>query len=296
MSSQHPHLSDVAVEPPDTRGLALSEVGLENVQMMILREGARLPARGRAVVSLDDVHARGIHMSRLFRVLTQMSEREFNWSWLEQSLDQMLESHRGLSNTGDLAVSFELPVLRSALLSDQKGWRTYPVTWRVHAENGNKQFSLSTSVLYSSTCPCSSALSLQDLQAAFAAQFSDGMVPADAVHAWLAQPRGGFPHAQRSEARVELVFAASQLPESPLPYIDLIENALGTPVQAAVKRVDEQEFARLNARHQMFCEDAARKLKAALRERQALEDFRIEVRHFESLHAHDVVARVNKND
>jgi glyoxylate/hydroxypyruvate reductase A len=32
-------------------------------------------------------------------------------------------------------------------------------------------------------------------------------------------------------------------------------------VQTAVKREDEQEFARLNAQHPMYCEDAARRLK-----------------------------------
>jgi len=46
----------------------------------------------------------------------------------------------------------------------------------------------------------------------------------------------------------------------------------------------------------MFCEDAARKLKAALLKRSDVADFSIEVRHFESLHPHDVVAKVKKMD
>ena len=37
-----------------------------------------------------------------------------------------------------------------------------------------------------------------------------------------------------------------------------MEAALGTPVQTAVKREDEQAFARLNGRNLMFCEDAPR--------------------------------------
>ena len=46
--------------------------------------------------------------------------------------------------------------------------------------------------------------------------------------------------------------------------INTLEDELKTPVQAAVKREDEQEFARLNGQNLMFCEDAARKIKALL--------------------------------
>jgi GTP cyclohydrolase I len=47
--------------------------------------------------------------------------------------------------------------------------------------------------------------------------------------------------------------------------IDLVENTLKTPVQAAVKREDEREFARLNGANLMFCEDAGRRLKSRAR-------------------------------
>ena len=86
------------------------------------------------------------------------------------------------------------------------------------------------------------------------------------VHDWLASERGlaATPHAQRSRAdvRVELRPAFDELPLAAL--IDAVEQALGTPVQTAVKREDEQAFARLNAENLMFCEDAARRVAAAL--------------------------------
>ena len=75
-----------------------------------------------------------------------------------------------------------------------------------------------------------------------------------------------------------------------------MEAALGTPVQSAVKREDEQEFARRNAQNLMFCEDAARRLKAKFMNNEKVTDFFFEVRHFESLHPHDVVAQVSKNE
>ena len=49
-----------------------------------------------------------------------------------------------------------------------------------------------------------------------------------------------------------------------MALIDRVEQALGTPVQTVVKREDEQAFARLNGENLMFCEDAARRMAAAL--------------------------------
>jgi GTP cyclohydrolase I len=76
--------------------------------------------------------------------------------------------------------------------------------------------------------------------------------------------------------------------------IDAAEGALKTAVQAAVKREDEQEFARLNASNLMFCEDAARRLKDAFDVDQRIVDYRIEAVHVESLHPHDAVSIVVK--
>ena len=64
-------------------------------------------------------------------------------------------------------------------------------------------------------------------------------------------------------------------------------------MQTAVKREDEQAFAQLNAQNLMFCEDAARRVAAALAEDPRVERFDAQVSHFESLHAHDAVARVS---
>ena len=74
----------------------------------------------------------------------------------------------------------------------------------------------------------------------------------------------------------------------------LIEGALKTPVQTAVKRVDEQEFAKLNGQNLMFCEDSARRLKQALDGQPCYQDFWLRVNHLESLHAHNAVAIATK--
>lgn len=299
MSTKNAKLDDVAVRPPDANlDLTLKEVGLENVQMQVRFDGQRLPARGYASVSLIDRKSRGIHMSRLFKVLTAFSECDLSWEWMQKGLSQMLASHQGLSNAAHLAVNFEMPVLRPALLSLERGWRTYPVEYKLSSIEGVTRASLKLRVLYSSTCPCSASLSRQALQDKFAEDFRSTTVSRSEISDWLnsAAATVATPHSQRSEAVCLFEFAPGEAPQSPLPLIDEMERALGTPAQAAVKREDEQEFARLNAQNLMFCEDAARKLKAAFLQRTDVADFQIEVRHFESLHAHDVVAKVGKNE
>ena len=73
-----------------------------------------------------------------------------------------------------------------------------------------------------------------------------------------------------------------------LSLVDEIEQALGTPVQTAVKRADEQAFAALNGQNLMFVEDAARRIQSA----PGLAGLQpqVFVRHIESLHPHDAVA------
>ncbi|HHZ88662.1 MAG TPA: hypothetical protein EYN61_06615 [Chromatiaceae bacterium] len=76
--------------------------------------------------------------------------------------------------------------------------------------------------------------------------------------------------------------------------IDRVEDVLETPVQTAVKREDEREFARLNGQNLMFCEDAGRTLKSNLEHDDRVKDFWVRVEHHESLHAHNAVSVFTK--
>jgi GTP cyclohydrolase I len=121
-------------------------------------------------------------------------------------------------------------------------------------------------------------------------------VSVDDVTAWLGTQRAiaALPHSQRSHADVTVRLAAG-LVEYPIDrLIDSCESALGTAVQTAVKRADEQEFARLNAEQLMFVEDASRVLAQSLDDVRDVTDYHVRVRHLESLHPHDAVATVVK--
>jgi len=150
---------------------------------------------------------------------------------------------------------------------------------------------------YSSTCPCSAALARQLIQRQFREDFGDrGDVSAEDVLGWLGTENGivATPHSQRSVAQIK-VRLSEDTDSFPLEQlIDVVEDALKTPVQTAVKREDEQEFARLNGQNLMFCEDAARRIQHALNNQVSYQDFWVRVNHLESLHAHNAVSIVTK--
>ncbi|MFC3031079.1 GTP cyclohydrolase FolE2 [Pseudoalteromonas fenneropenaei] len=279
----------------------LEWVGMGNIEVPLTLETKGLApctiaAKADAYVSLDDEQAKGIHMSRLFLALDTLScEQSLTPITLQQLLDQFITSHEGLSQSAKLRLEFELLLRRKSLLSGKQGWKGYPVVINSVLLNGQFKLELTVDVAYSSTCPCSAALARQLIQNAFDAKFKQQELSFEQVKNWLGSTEGivATPHSQRSIAQVKVLLSHNSQEFDIVTLIDLIEATLKTPVQAAVKREDEQEFARLNGQNLIFCEDAARKLKALL-EPLAYSDFSVRVNHYESLHAHDAVAMAVK--
>jgi len=292
-------LPDVA---HDAAALArpLDWVGMSNIALPLRVASAgdtiTVPASVDVSVDLKDANARGIHMSRLYLELQHAFASEtVTPAGLRRVLQTLIDTQGGLSTRARLTLRYEQLLLRSALASEHAGWKRYPVEIEAALIEGHLRLGLRFSVEYSSTCPASAALSRQLNAERFAEDFADARPLSSAVHEWLASERGlaATPHAQRSRAdvRVELRHAFEELPLTAL--VDAVEAALGTPVQTAVKREDEQAFARLNAENLMFCEDAARRVAAALSADPRVERFDAQIAHFESLHAHDAVAAVS---
>jgi GTP cyclohydrolase I len=237
-------------------------------------------------------------MSRLYLLLDQLStEGELSHASLKQLLRDFIDSHSDISDQAFIKFDFEYHLRRESLISRKKGWKAYPVSLTGRYDAGRLSLELSVDVPYSSTCPCSAALARQLIQEAFVDKFADKEVIDKAtMHEWLGSTEGivATPHSQRSTAEVK-VKLAEDLEEFPIvALIDAVEGALKTPVQAAVKREDEQEFARLNGQNLMFCEDASRRLKHQLNQMPIFKDFWLRVNHYESLHAHDAVAIATK--
>ena len=284
-------LPDIAAQTSSAL-LPLEHVGMSGIAQPILLHGQRIATRVSAGVSLDDATARGIHMSRLYLALEVLEVEELTPALLARVLDEFLASHAGLSGCARLEIRGEALLKRPALVSPLAGWKGYPFAIDARLDGNGLEMALEVEIGYSSTCPCSAALARQLIQRRFAADFAGRTLEPGAVLDWLGSSTGilATPHSQRSTATLRVTLGRQA---THLPLVELIERAeaaLGTALQTAVKRADEQAFALANGQNLMFCEDAARRLHTVLLDQPGLDAFELRVVHTESLHAHDAVA------
>ncbi|MBT8071258.1 MAG: GTP cyclohydrolase I FolE2 [Gammaproteobacteria bacterium] len=296
-------MPDIANEEFASVAGKLEWVGMNDIEMPVRIEDDRgnliqSTARVTAYVNLKDPDVRGIHMSRLYLHLDQaFGERPLTPATLRQLLCSFLDSHEGLSDRALIRVDFDYVIRRKALESDNVGWRRYPVSMIGILEGQEFSLEMGLEVLYSSTCPCSAALARQLIQDQFKKDF-DASHPIDfeRVHQWLGTEEGilATPHSQRSAAELRMRLTPTFQMFPIIELIDEVENSLKTPVQATVKREDEQAFALLNGRNLMFCEDAGRRIQTALNADERILDFWARCTHYESLHPHNAVSVITK--
>ena len=270
----------------------LNWVGMGEIALPLLFAGQRVNARADAGVSLDDGGARGIHMSRLYLALQLLETDNLSPSLLQQLLGEFLDSHRDLSRQAHISLRGEALLSRPALVSPLSGWKAGACGVRAGEESWGCHVELQVQVGYSSTCTCSAALARQLIQQRFIEDFANQPLEHQQLLTWLGSTQGilATPHSQRSTATLQ-VRLSPQADQPPLTeLIDRAERALGTALQTAVKRADEQAFALANGQNLMFCEDAARRLHSTLLLQPGLSAFNLRVVHAESLHAHDAVA------
>ena len=293
-------MPDVAADSASSGPLAW--VGMEDILIpmrVATGHGSTQQVIGHvdAFVNLFRDDQRGIHMSRLYRLIDEyLGDTPFDTHALEQLLQAFLQSHHELADRARLRLRFEQALRRKALRSDHHGWRVDPVTIEGTLGPRGLDVTVATTVTYSSTCPASAALARQVARQHFDAHFSSSaQISGSAASAWLGSELGmpATPHAQRSVAHV-WIRPARGAAWDVAALIDRIEASLGTPVQTIVKRQDEQAFALANGRNLMFSEDAARRVQHAHEADDSIADYHIRIVHEESLHPHNAVAHARK--
>lgn len=276
---------------------ALSWVGMEQIDLPVEVAGRPLTAKVNAGINLlsSPEAEKGIHMSRIYLLLDELTQGEITPWVLRHLLGEFLVSHQRSSDRASVEIAGELLLSRKSLTSNHFGWKAYPI--RILAERGEDfAVTIRVGIPYSSTCPASAALSRNLAQQQFQRDFGsrkDG-VSVDEMLAWLGEKgMPGTPHSQRSWAWVSCQLKPDVATLPFLALIDRCEAALGTAVQTVVKRSDEQAFAQANGQNLMFCEDAARRLNKAMLDASFSAAFTLRVEHQESLHAHNAVARIH---
>ena len=296
---------DIANERLKKSSLPIDFVGIRNLEMPVcLKEGLhQVPAVIDIFVSLDDPKARGIHMSRIYRSLHDFFEKEtLSFSAMEKVLKEIIGRQEKISHSGRLKISAKWPKNTKALKSALSGWRYHPFFYQTEFQEKQNitDYILGGEVLYSSTCPCSASLSREVIQQEFQVDFSgdnEKDFTREKVSEWLktGKSQSATPHAQKSRAVFKILVSEQEKDQvSILNIIEEVEQTLGTPVQTAVKRADEMEFARLNGRNMLFCEDAVRRIGELFKSKKHFLDYHVQVRHYESLHPFTVESSLVK--
>lgn len=212
---------------------------------------------------------KGINMGRIMRTFYRFKDDVFYPGKLKEVLEAYKEDLG--SDTAFLKLSFNYPMIKKSLRSDNEGYQYYRVSVEGKLdENDSFLRYMHLDFEYSSACPCSYEL---------------------AEHARETRDVATIPHSQRSVAQITVEL------QDELFIDELVEHcreALQTETQVIVKREDEQAFAEMNGAYQKFVEDAARLLYEVLNEEERIRDFVVRCSHLESLHSHDAVSRICK--
>ena len=110
--------SDLQAEMPST----LQWVGMENIAIPISLHSDEekllaTPAKANVFVSLDKPEAKGIHMSRLHKLINELSVFDCNKDNIEHLLNEIVESQDEIGHQAKI----ELTLNKPALLSDCNG-------------------------------------------------------------------------------------------------------------------------------------------------------------------------------
>ncbi len=260
-------------------GIPIDFVGIHDFRLPIQvkqRDGStqEVMVSVTGTVSLDAAN-RGINMSRIIRSFYKSKDDVFDINKIET----VLRNYQKDLKTFDahILMNFDYyqwvdaPVSRRDDGTKEGGYQYYNITFDCNLDHsGEFKKVMHVDFVYSSACPCSTALS---------------------EHAAYNRGSYGIPHSQRSKARVSIEFNKLIWIED---VLDLCREKLSTETLVFCKRADEQDFALNNGSHAKFVEDAIRLLAEGLNEMKGVNDYKVICSHQESLHSHDAIAVITK--
>ena len=265
--------------------IPIKQVGVENMVVpfqLELREGGFCQLNANVSMRTNlDANTKGISMSRLLLTLKPYLAMPLKHKLIKEILDDL---KREIGSTASyMKFEFRMPVfIKKSIISDHQ----FPIYYDCVFEGQMYQikdvqesgdinhplidkfrFYQGVKIQYASYCPCSAAL-CEDLEKKGAC---------------------GYPHNQRSFADV-LIETVEPNYVWLEDVIELVENNIKTLPYPIIKRVDEQEIARIAAENPLFVEDAIRIISEALNSREDIYDWIVKCIHEESIHTHEAIA------
>ncbi len=257
--------------------LYIHQVGVERVKVpfkMDSRYGGSHELVADVTMTTDlEKDKKGISMSMLLRTLSNYLDRPLKSKLIKQILEEFQKAVETDSKESQIKFLFQLPIHKRAPKSGLVFPQYYNCMFEGRLAKDKFTFFEKVIVQYGSYCPCSASLC--------------GHLKEQGIN--------GFPHAQRAFAEVIVkVVDTSISNESPIVWlediVDVVENSVKTGTYPLLRRVDEQEVARLAGENPMFVEDAIRRIANGLNGMGSLYDWIVKCTHQESIHTSDAIA------
>ena len=255
----------------------IHQVGVQNVKVpfrLDSRYGWSHELVANVTMSTDlGADKKGISMSMLLRTLSNYLDRPLKSRLIRQILEEFETAVETNSKESQLKFEFQLPIHKRAPKSGLVFPQYYDCGFEGRLTPKGFTFFEKVKVQYGSYCPCSASLC--------------GHLKEQGIN--------GYPHAQRAFAEVIVKVTDTSLNLSPPivwleDIIDVVENSVKTGVYPLLRRVDEQEVARLAGENPMFVEDAIRRIANGLDQMGSLYDWIVKCTHQESIHVSDAIA------
>jgi len=280
-------LPDVQKSEPNIK-IPIMQVGVENVEVPFKLEskygGFHEMTANVAIRTSLDADTKGISMSRLLLTLKPYLDLPLKSKLIEEILKKIIENVGPSKTPGAsgayMTFDFRLPINRKSIISDNQ----FPIYYKCRFEGQvydaeitevdkitkkrewYYRFFQGATIQYASYCPC-------------------------AAEVFSVLNSKGFPHNQRSYAHVMVEINTYGKQYIWLEdIIEAVEGGIPTLPYPVIKRVDEQEIARVAGENPMFVEDAIRSISSSLDNIDGVIDWIVKCSHEESIHTSEAIA------
>lgn len=252
---------------PDVQGRSdLRQVPIQHVGVKSLRYPLSVEVAGKlqptvGTWSLDvavSAAQKGAHMSRLIAWLDAL-DRPLNDQVLREEIDALLDLLQ--ADAGRIEVSFPFFIRKAAPVSGLQSLMEYDACWIAERRDGVTTLTMQARVPVKSLCPCSKEVS------------DDGA------------------HNQRSHITLRVQ------PRQPVAWTELVrfaEDNASSELWGLLKRTDEKWVTERAYANPKFVEDLIRDVAVSLHADTRIGHYRVEVVNYESIHAHDAFAVIER--
>jgi GTP cyclohydrolase I len=249
--------------------MPIDSVGIRKLRLPITlccREGGSRHSVADVEMGVElPAHFKGTHMSRFVEALEGWDE-DLNYAGVKKLLEDVLR--RLEARKAQIVFSFPYFLRKDSPVSASSGLQGYDcrltgelASGKENQPLGKLRFLLELCVPVMTVCPCSKAIS------------DEGA------------------HSQRADVRLSLRLTAFNWLEE---FIEIAGSAGSSPTYPLLKREDEKFVTEAAFANPCFVEDVVRNVAEKLSAHPHVAWFRVEVESYESIHAHNAFARIER--